>query len=255
MKLKLSIFIIVIALMFPILVFGQHKSQDLGVIFAKRYINISMGLVSSTSKLTYSKAANSIFPKTTDWNKSFSIGFGYRLNLIKSNFYLEYNLINNRYTDHTIFTRNSTGMEDDLTMMIFHWVHEFGVKKYFGFYNDRVYLTTFGGLNITTTRAVKPNSPFSYDATEDNWFRYTSQRIKPGCYVGIGINFKLGKRVFIFGQYKVQTEFSDNTFIGEIQYRGLYGDLTDYYKSKVLPYNQMINVGISLSLENSAFYK
>jgi hypothetical protein len=250
---KIVLLLVSICLLMPFSFFGQ--TNDLGKTFAKRYLTISAGEVSATSKLIFSSNPSTSYPKTTAWDKSFSVGFGYRLNKIKSNFYLEYNLSNNRYWNYTIYTRASTNNTIYSASLIFHWVHEIGVKDYIPLYKNIAFFSIYGGINATTTRASKPNSEFNYDPIDDNWFLYSSPRIKPGCYAGFALNCRIGKRLMLFGQYKFQTEFSNNIYLGEIKYIGLNGQESDYFKSKVLPYNQAVLFGISFSLENSGFYK
>lgn len=78
---------------FPLSSFSQNA--DLGKIFPKRYITGSFGSISTRSQLIFATSPDNTNQKVTSWDKSFSLGFGYRLNAVKSNFYLEYHLNNN----------------------------------------------------------------------------------------------------------------------------------------------------------------
>src|SRR5690606_32691834 len=127
--------------------------------------------------------------------------------------------------------------------------------QYIPIYKNRLYLSPFAGFNFTFSRAQRPGSRYSYDGTEDHWFRYTSARVKPGIFGGMGLNYRIGKRLLLFGQYKFQSQFSNNINLVEIKYTTMNGVLIDEFKSKVKPYNHSISLGISISLENSAFYK
>lgn len=233
---------------------GLAQNSDLSTLFARRYLNVAIGKVSSTSKSIYNSNPSSHYPSTTVWDNSFSLGFGYSLDKIKNNLFFEYNLNNNRYWNYTIHSRSQSNKTNHTYAAIFHWVNEFGLKQYFSLNKNKLYLSPFAGINFTSSRASSPNSEFSYDYTEGHWFRYTSPKIKAGLYGGVGLNYKINKRILLYTHYKFQSQLSSKSNLGEIKYISGNNIVSDEFKSKIKPFNSVVSFGISFSLENSAFY-
>lgn len=223
--------------------------------FAKRYLNLSIGRVSSVSQVYFSSNSESDYSKYKEWGPSFTVGFGYNMDRWNKNLYIEYSLSNSSYYNMTPHSR--TYSDDVLYPVgrIFNWVNELGLKQYLLIHKKWLYIAPFAGLSLTSSRANKPNSGFIYINHEDYWVRHTSPKYTPGVYIGAALKIKLSKRMMLFGQYKYQRQLSGQSISGEVRYINNYDQITDQYKSRTLPGNSAISFGFSMSLENSAFYK
>jgi hypothetical protein len=238
-------------------VFAQKDSvTDLSRIFARNYLFGGIGLNSSTTKMVATDDSPYGAKNPTLFSNNFRFGYGRRL---CHNVYGELNIEVARYKNIFFLRRPVTDQTApygwQMGLDTYDWAFELKGLYYYPLIKNRLYLSGAFGLKMTKIRKSL-GEEWLYWPKNTYYRAWNKNQYALGPDIVLGLNFRLGKRILIFGQYGFYYLVTNDAFFHyRIEFYGIANNLQRYYETKVAPYSQHIELGLKISLENSLFYK